>query len=53
MVEILNHYFASVFTKEKDMENSEISVEGNNLFGQLRSRRRAANAVPFLGREVG
>eukprot|EP00061_Rhincodon_typus_P002558 g17885.t1 len=35
MGEILNEYIALVFTKEKDMEDSEICVEHTNTLGQL------------------
>eukprot|EP00061_Rhincodon_typus_P010512 g34857.t1 len=33
--EILNEYFASVFSQEKDMEDSEICVEHANMLGHL------------------
>eukprot|EP00061_Rhincodon_typus_P014021 g40782.t1 len=33
--EILNKYFASVFTQEKDMEDREIRVEQANMLGRF------------------
>eukprot|EP00061_Rhincodon_typus_P010093 g34117.t1 len=37
--EILNEYFASVFTKEKDMEDSEICVEHANMLAHFEFRK--------------
>eukprot|EP00061_Rhincodon_typus_P012919 g38973.t1 len=36
---ILNKYFASVFTQEKDMEDSEISVEHTNMLGRFEIKK--------------
>lgn len=33
--EVLNEYFVAVFTKGKDIENSEISVEKTKMHGQF------------------
>lgn len=32
---VLNKYFTPVFTKEKDMEDSEISVQNINMYRQF------------------
>lgn len=37
---ILNEYFASVFTKEKDLEDSKIIIENTNVPGQFELERR-------------
>eukprot|EP00061_Rhincodon_typus_P011433 g36429.t1 len=37
--EILNEYFASVFTQEKDMVDSENSVEHANMLGQFEIKK--------------
>lgn len=33
--EVLNQYFACVFTEEKDIEDNEIIVKNTNMLGQL------------------
>lgn len=38
--EELNKYNSSIFTKEKDMENSEIRVENANIQGQFETKYR-------------